>query len=100
MFDGRVRHLESKGSGMEIKVLGSGCAKCSNTKKLIADVARELGIEVTVVPVTDLMKIAEYDVMSTPGVVIDGVVVSSGRVPKRSDVKAWLEERSARGDDV
>jgi small redox-active disulfide protein 2 len=80
---------------MEIKVLGSGCAKCSNTKKLIADVASEIGVEVEIEPVTDLMKITEYNVMSTPGVVIDGEVVSSGKVPSRDEVRAWIQERTA-----
>ncbi len=79
---------------MRIKVLGAGCAKCSNTKKLSADVASEIGVDVEIEPVTDLMEIAEYEVMSTPGVVIDGEVVSSGRVPSRDEVKDWLEKRS------
>lgn len=84
---------------MEIKILGSGCAKCSNTKKLIAGVAEELGVEVEIEPVTDLMKITEYNVMSTPGVVIDGEVVSSGKVPSRAEVRAWIEERNSSRDD-
>lgn len=84
---------------MEIKVLGSGCAKCANTKKLIADVAAELGVEVEIEPVTDLMKITEYNVISTPGVVIDGEVVSSGKVPSRGEVRAWIEERNRGRDD-
>ena len=84
---------------MEIKILGSGCAKCSNTKKLIADVAAELGVDVDIEPVTDLMEITKYDVMSTPGVVIDGEVVSSGKVPSRGEVKAWIEERDRSSDD-
>jgi len=84
---------------VEIKILGSGCAKCSNTKKLIAGVAEELGVEVEIEPVTDLMKITEYNVMSTPGVVIDGEVVSSGKVPSRAEVRAWIEERNSSRDD-
>ena len=79
---------------MEIKVLGPGCAKCATTKKLIAEVVEELGVEVDIEPVTDLMEITEYNVMSTPGVVIDGEVVSSGKVPSRSEVKTWIEERN------
>lgn len=77
---------------MEIKVLGSGCAKCSSTKKLIAEVVEELGVDASVEPVTDLMKITEYHVMSTPAVVIDGKVVSSGKVPSRKEVAAWIRE--------
>lgn len=84
---------------MEIKVLGPGCARCSTTKKLIADVAAELGVEVDVEPVTDLMEITRYDVMSTPGVVIDGEVVSSGKVPSRAEVRAWIGEKNRSGDD-
>jgi len=84
---------------MEIKVLGAGCAKCANTKKLISDVAAELGVAVDIEPVTDLMEITKYDVMSTPGVVIDGEVVSSGKVPTRAEVRVWIEERNRAGDD-
>ena len=75
---------------MEIKVLGPGCARCSTTKKLISEVAAELDVKVTVEPVTDLLEITKYDVMSTPGVVIDGKVVSSGKVPSRDEVKSWI----------
>lgn len=75
---------------MEIKVLGPGCARCSSTKKLIAEVIDELGIEASLVPVTDLMEITRYEVMSTPGVVIDGKVVCSGKVPSRDEVRSWI----------
>jgi predicted thioredoxin/glutaredoxin len=54
---------------------------------------------VEIEPVTDLMKITEYNVMSTPGVVIDGEVVSSGKVPTRAEVRVWIEERNRAGDD-
>jgi small redox-active disulfide protein 2 len=84
---------------VEIKVLGPGCAKCANTKKLIAEVAADLGVEVEIEPVTDLMRITDYNVMSTPGVVIDGEVVSSGKVPSRREVRAWIEERNKSGDE-
>jgi len=84
---------------MEIKVLGSGCAKCANTKKLIATVAKELDVEVEIEPVTDIMEIARYDVLSTPAVVVDGEVVSSGKVPSKREVRAWIEERNKSGDE-
>lgn len=79
---------------MEIKILGAGCARCANTKKLVADVAAELGVEVRIEAVSDVMKIMEYDLMSTPGVVIDGEVVSSGKVPARAEVVTWIQERN------
>lgn len=77
---------------MEIKVLGTGCKKCRNTKKLIEQVAREKGSNVEIQEVKDLMEITEYNVMSTPGVVVNGKVVSSGKVPSKKDVEAWIEE--------
>jgi small redox-active disulfide protein 2 len=84
---------------MEIKVLGPGCARCEVTKKLISDVAEEMGIEVRVEAVKDLMKITEYDILSTPGIVIDGEVVSSGKVPSRDEVRAWVREKNRSEDD-
>jgi len=85
---------------MDIKVLGPGCARCEATKKLISEVAVEMGVEVQVEAVKDLMKITEYDVMSTPGVVIDGEVVSSGKVPSRAEIRAWVQEKNRSEDDV
>jgi small redox-active disulfide protein 2 len=76
---------------MEIKVLGTGCKKCRATRKLIEEVAREKGSDVDVMEVKDLMEITEYNIMSTPGVVVGGKVVSSGKVPSRKDVEAWIE---------
>lgn len=76
---------------MEIKVLGTGCSRCDALKKLIAEVVEELGIDAVIEPVTDLMEITKYDLLSTPGVVINGRVVSSGIVPSRDEIKSWLE---------
>ncbi|MBU1672273.1 MAG: thioredoxin family protein [Actinobacteria bacterium] len=84
---------------MIIEVLGPGCAKCASTKKLISEVAEGMGAEVSIEPVTDLMEITRYDVMSTPGVVIDGEVVSSGKVPSRQEIRVWIEERIGSADE-
>ena len=73
-----------------IKVLGSGCAKCVTTAKLIEEIAREKGIEVSLEKVTDMVRIVGYGVMSTPGVVIDGKVVHTGGVPDRARIDGWL----------
>lgn len=72
------------------KVLGSGCANCVNTAKLIEKVAQEQGIEIKVEKVTDLEKIMGYGVMSTPGVVMDETVVHAGGIPKEQDIISWL----------
>jgi small redox-active disulfide protein 2 len=73
-----------------IKVLGSGCANCETTVRLIQDVAQAKGVEVKIEKVQDMAAILGYGVMSTPGVVIDGKVVHSGGVPERKKVEGWL----------
>ena len=73
-----------------IKILGTGCANCKNTYALVETVAREKGTEVKMEKVEDLPSIIGFGVMSTPGVVIDGVVVHSGGVPARAKVEAWF----------
>jgi len=74
----------------DIKVLGSGCANCETTAKLIQDVAQAKGVAVKIEKVQDMGAILGYGVMSTPGVVIDGKVVHSGGVPERKKVEGWL----------
>ena len=73
-----------------IKVLGTGCANCQSTLKLIEDVAKTKGAELQLEKVEDLKQIMGYGVMSTPGVVIDGKVVHAGGVPARSKVESWF----------
>jgi len=73
-----------------IKVLGTGCANCKNTLKLIDEVARDKSAEVQIEKVEDLQQIMTYGVMSTPGVVIDGKVVHAGGVPTRAKVEGWF----------
>ncbi|MBG0761653.1 thioredoxin family protein [Vibrio cidicii] len=72
------------------KVLGSGCANCVNTAKLIEKVAAEQGVDVSVEKVTDLETIMNYGVMSTPGVVMDEEVVHAGGIPSSESVMNWL----------
>ena len=73
-----------------VKILGTGCANCKNTLALVETVAREKGVAIELAKVEDLPSIMGYGVMSTPGVVIDGVVVHSGGVPARSKVESWF----------
>ncbi len=77
---------------MDIKVLGTGCAKCKAVEKEVKEVLGELGIDAQVEEVKDMARIIEYKVMMTPGLVIDGKVVSSGHVPSKKDVKKMIEE--------
>ena len=72
-------------------VLGSGCANCKTTAKLIEDIARDKGADVVVEKVEDIKDIMGYGVMSTPGVVVDGKVVHAGGIPDRQTVESWLQ---------
>ena len=73
-----------------VKVLGTGCSNCKATQRLIEETARQLGITVEIEKVEDIQKIIAFNVMSTPGVVVDGKVVHAGGVPSREAVAAWL----------
>ncbi len=73
-----------------IKVLGSGCAKCTKTAEAIEAVAKEKAVAVDVIKVTDPMAIMGYGVMSTPAVVVDEVVVHRGSIPHRTDIESWI----------
>lgn len=73
-----------------IKVLGTGCANCKNTLKLIEEAARKKGVEIELEKVEQLQDIMAYGVMSTPGVVVDGKVVHAGGVPSLEKIGGWL----------
>lgn len=75
---------------MEIKVLGPGCAKCKSTYHVIEKVLKENQVEATLTKVDDIMEIMSYNVMTTPAVVVDGVVKIKGQVPTEGDVKKIL----------
>jgi len=73
-----------------VKVLGTGCANCKATMKLIEDTAEAKGVALQIEKVDNIADIMAYGVMSTPGVVIDGSVVHTGGVPDRKKVEGWL----------
>lgn len=74
----------------EIKVLGTGCANCKATVKLVEEVAIAKGAEISLEKVEDIQKIMTYNIMSTPAVVIDGQVVHAGGIPARNKVEGWF----------
>ena len=76
---------------MNIKILGSGCAKCGRLEKLAREVAAELGVEATFTKVKDLDAMMAYDVLSTPALVIDEEVKSSGRIPPKAEIVEWIQ---------
>lgn len=74
----------------DIKVLGTGCANCKTTLRLIEEAASAKGVEVKLEKIEDMAAILSYGIMSTPGVVIDGKVVHAGGVPDRKKIESWL----------
>jgi small redox-active disulfide protein 2 len=75
---------------LSIKVLGSGCANCHKVEELAKQAITQLGIEAKVEMVTDMQTIMGYGVMSTPGLVINEKVVSTGRVPALSQITTMI----------
>ncbi len=77
---------------MVIKILGRGCPKCQRLEELAREVATELGVEAVFEHVKEMDEIMAYDIASTPGLVIDEVVKSSGRIPQKEEITAWIKE--------
>ncbi|MEX2371431.1 MAG: thioredoxin family protein [Bacteroidales bacterium] len=77
---------------MEIKVLGTGCPKCKALEKATREVVSDLGIEANIVKEEDIMNIMGYGIMHTPGLVIDGKVVMSGRVPSTKEIQQFITQ--------
>ncbi len=75
---------------MEIKVLGTGCASCKALYATVETAVAEMGLDAKVVKEEDLMEIMKFNVMSMPALVIDGIVVSSGRKLTVGEVKQLL----------
>lgn len=78
---------------MKIEILGTGCAKCKKTEKIVKEIVEELGMDAEVVKIEDLQKIIDRGVMMTPAVVIDGEVKIVGHVPNKNEIKEFLNER-------
>ena len=75
---------------MEIKILGTGCAKCKTLEKLTRDVVAQNGIQATIIKVEDITEIMKYHIMSTPALVVNEKVEIKGRVPSASEIKQVL----------
>jgi len=75
---------------MIIKILGTGCARCTQLEKMAKDAVKELGVDAKVEKVKDIGKIMEYLILTTPGLVIDEEVVCSGRLPSKDEVKKFI----------
>jgi len=87
---------------MNIKILGTGCSKCHALQKTAREVVKELGIDATVEEVKDMTKIISYNILTTPGLVINEQVVSFGKVPSKTEVtqlviNAMAKEEQTKG---
>lgn len=77
---------------MEIKVLGTGCAKCKTLEEKIRKVVADNNVDATISKITDLPEIIKYGIMMTPGVVINEKVVHYGSVPNEKDILRMINE--------
>jgi len=75
---------------LTIKVLGSGCANCKRVEQIAHKVVDELSIQAEIIKVTDYADIMAYNILSTPGLVINEKVVSAGRIPTPAEVTTWV----------
>jgi len=80
---------------MEIKILGTGCPKCKRLEQLARAAADEAGLEATFIKVTDIKDIMAYPITSTPALVVDEQLKSSGRLPQKEEIVAWLRGAAA-----
>lgn len=87
---------------MEVKVLGTGCAKCkklfAEAEKAVSSFVSSIGIQVSLTKVEKIDEIMKFGVMMTPALVIDGEVKCSGCVPRVSEIASWLEAAAAKNE--
>jgi small redox-active disulfide protein 2 len=75
---------------LSIKVLGPGCANCRKLEEMAREAAASIGVEAEITKITDMREIIAYDVLKTPGLVINEKLVSSGRIPTSAAIAEWL----------
>ena len=80
---------------MNIKILGKGCPKCKRLEQMARDAAAEAGVEATFTKVKEMSEIIGYGATMTPGLVINEELKSSGRIPPKHEIVAWIEKAAA-----
>lgn len=75
---------------LTVKILGLGCANCKKLEAIAREAANDAGVEAEFIKVTDMNTILTYDVLATPGLVINDKLVSSGRIPTKLEMQKWL----------
>ena len=75
---------------MEVKILGTGCPNCKRLEKAAREALEEMGVDAQVTKVSDVQAIMAYDILATPGLVIDEKVVSYGRIPNKRELASII----------
>ena len=75
---------------MDIKILGTGCAKCRQLEKITREALAELGIDASIEDVREINEIMAYPILATPGLVINGELVAAGKVPSKAEIAALV----------
>ncbi len=75
---------------MKIEVLGGGCVKCNLLYQLVLETLTKLGRDAEVIKINDIRRLPEYGMWLTPGLVVDGEVKVSGRIPTEEELEQWL----------
>ena len=75
---------------LTIKILGSGCVNCKKLEQMVSQVVEQLNVQAQVIKVTDPTKYVDYGLLSTPGLVINEKLVSSGRVPSLAEITSYI----------
>jgi len=77
---------------INLKILGTGCAKCNTLEKVTIEIVKENNIDAEILKVEDIVQIMNYHVLSTPALVVNEKVVFSGRLPSKSEIKVYIEK--------
>jgi small redox-active disulfide protein 2 len=78
---------------MNIQILGTGCPKCRQLEKATRDVVEQNKIDATISKVEDIVEIMKFNIMTTPALVVDGIIVVKGRVPSNDELKGILTNK-------
>lgn len=80
---------------LTIKILGPGCANCRKLDEIARTAVADLGVDAEIVKITDMAAIIDYDVLKTPGLVVNDKLVCFGRIPTPESVKEWIRAAAA-----